>query len=48
MRRFRRDIPSVKSRRRKERRPFMIDVEDFDFVDEIELLDWMLGSGGLK
>ncbi len=31
-------------RRRNERRPFLIDPEDFDFMDDCELHDWMYGN----
>lgn len=31
-------------RRRNERRPFLIDPEDFDFMDDCELSDWMYGN----
>jgi hypothetical protein len=47
MRKLKRKIPRVKGRHNK-RRPFMIDVEEFDFMDDIEemLAEWMLGSSG--
>jgi len=44
MRRQRRKVPRSLNRRR--RRPFMIDVEEFDFMDDLDeiLADWMLGG----
>jgi hypothetical protein len=35
--------PRVRTRR-IERRPFMIDAEDFDFMDDCEMHDWMFGN----
>jgi hypothetical protein len=39
--------PRRKKRRanvRNERRPFLIDIEDFETVEELEMDDWMFGS----
>lgn len=35
-------------RRRKRRasRPYLIDIEDFETVEDIEMDDWMFGSSG--
>jgi hypothetical protein len=36
-------------RRRKRKpssRPYLIDIEDFETVEEIEMEDWMFGSSG--
>ncbi len=30
--------------RRNDRRPFMIDAEEFDFMDDLEMHDWMYGN----
>ena len=27
-------------------RPYLIDIEDFETVEEIEMEDWMFGSSG--
>lgn len=30
--------------RRRTSRPFLIDAEDFDFMDDCEMHDWMFGN----
>lgn len=32
--------------RKKRRRPYLIDIEDFETVEDIEMEDWMFGSSG--
>ncbi len=41
-------IKKTLRRRRKRRssRPYLIDIEDFETVEEIEMEDWMFGSLG--
>jgi len=33
-------------RKRRSSRPYPIDIEDFDTVEDIEMEDWMFGSSG--
>ena len=33
-------------RKRRSSRPYLIDIEDFETVEEIEMDDWMFGSSG--
>ena len=33
-------------RKRRPSRPYLIDIEDFDTVEDIEMEDWMFGSSG--
>ncbi len=33
-------------RRKRSRRPYLIDIEDFETVEDIEMEDWMFGSSG--
>lgn len=35
-----------KTRRKRGRRPYLIDIEDFETVEDIEMEDWMFGSSG--
>jgi hypothetical protein len=41
-------IKKTLRRRRKRRssRPYLIDIEDFETVEDIEMEDWMFGSSG--
>jgi cytidylate kinase len=34
------------NRKRRFARPYLIDIEDFETVEEIEMDDWMFGSSG--
>lgn len=43
MRAFRRKKPHARHRRRNQPRPYMIDAEEFDFMDDCEMHDWMFG-----
>lgn len=43
MRKLVRRKASVKKRRK---RPFLIDIEDFETVEDIEMEDWMFGTSG--
>ena len=36
--------PRTRTRRHNERRPYLIDAEDFDFMDDCEMFDWMFGN----
>lgn len=39
--------PARKTRRkRRSSRPYLIDIEDFETVEDIEMDDWMFGSSG--
>ena len=33
-------------RKRRSARPFLIDIEDFETVEDIEMDDWMFGTSG--
>jgi hypothetical protein len=33
-----------RAHRRARKRPFMIEADDFDFMDDCELSDWMYGN----
>jgi hypothetical protein len=35
--------PRARTRRHPTRRPFLIDAEDFEFMDDCEMYDWMYG-----
>jgi hypothetical protein len=35
-----------KLRRKRRARPYLIDIEDFETVEDIEMDDWMFGSSG--
>jgi hypothetical protein len=35
---------NTRAHRRISRRPYLIDAEDFDFMDDYELHDWMFGN----
>ncbi len=37
---------SLRRRRRRRARSYLIDIEDFETVEEIEMEDWMFGSSG--
>jgi hypothetical protein len=43
---FRRRKPHTRRRRRNQPRPYLIDIEDFETVEDIEMDDWMFGSSG--
>ena len=38
----------TRRRPRPRKRSFMIDIEDFETVEDIEMADWMFGSSGVN
>lgn len=36
----------IRRRRKRRLRPYLIDIEDFETVEDIEMEDWMFGSSG--